>query len=69
MLVLTRKTGETINIDGDITIQIVRVQGRQVRVGISAPKEKKVERGELKLASPHLKPALLSKTEPAVKSL
>ena len=69
MLVLTRKTGETITIDGDIVIQIVRVQGRQVRVGISAPKDKKVQRGELRLASPHLKTALLSKTEPAAKSL
>ena len=47
MLVLTRKTGETIRIDDDITIQIVQVRGRQVRVGIEAPKNKKVQRGEL----------------------
>lgn len=47
MLVLTRKAGETITIDGDITIQIVQVRGRQVRVGIEAPKSKKVQRGEL----------------------
>lgn len=47
MLVLTRKTGETITIDGNITIQIVQVRGRQVRVGIEAPKDKKVQRGEL----------------------
>lgn len=47
MLVLTRKTGETITIDGNITIQIVQVRGRQVRVGIDAPKNKKVQRGEL----------------------
>ena len=47
MLVLTRKTGETITIDGDIVIQIVQVRGRQVRVGIEAPKSKRVQRGEL----------------------
>ena len=47
MLVLTRKAGETIQIDGDITIQIVKVRGRQVRVGITAPKDRKVQRGEL----------------------
>ena len=41
MLVLTRKTGETITIDGDIVIQIVQVRGRQVRVGIEAPKKQK----------------------------
>ncbi len=47
MLVLTRKAGETITIDGDITIQVVQIRGRQVRVGINAPKHKKVQRGEL----------------------
>ena len=47
MLVLTRKVGETITIDGDIHINIVKVQGRQVRVGISAPKDRKVQRTEL----------------------
>ena len=47
MLVLTRKAGETIQIDGDIVIQIVKVRGRQVRIGIEAPKNKKVQRGEL----------------------
>lgn len=47
MLVLTRKAGETITIDGDIVIQVVQVRGKQVRIGISAPKSKKVQRGEL----------------------
>ncbi|MGI9548766.1 MAG: carbon storage regulator [Bdellovibrionales bacterium] len=47
MLVLTRKAGETITIDGDITIQIVQIRGRQVRIGVEAPKHKKVQRGEL----------------------
>ena len=47
MLVLTRKTGEIITIDRDITVQIVQVRGQQVRVGISAPKDKKIQRGEL----------------------
>ena len=68
MLVLTRKAGETINIDGDIVIQIVQVQGRQVRVGIEAPKKIKVQRGELS-ANPSLKRVLLPKNSPSVKSL
>lgn len=49
MLVLTRKIGEIITIDGDIKIQIVQVRGQQVRVGIDAPKDKKIQRGELLL--------------------
>ena len=55
MLVLTRKIGETISIDGDVIIKVVQIKGRQVRIGIEAPKDKKVQRGEL------LNP--LSKTE------
>ena len=47
MLVLTRKTGETITIDGDIVVQVINVKGKQVRIGIEAPKNKKVQRGEL----------------------
>ena len=50
MLVLTRKIGEIITIDGDIKIQIVQVRGQQVRVGIDAPKDKKIQRGELLLS-------------------
>lgn len=67
MLVLTRKAGETITIDGDITIQIVQVRGRQVRVGIEAPKHKKVQRGEL--IQPLSKGAVLLEKEPVSKIL
>ena len=68
MLVLTRKAGETITIDGGIVIQIVQVRGRQVRVGIEAPKNRKVQRGELSNRPPSLNTALLSKDSPAVKT-
>ena len=68
MLVLTRKAGETINIDGDIVVQIVQVRGRQVRVGIEAPKNKKVQRGELSTSSA-LKRVLLSKDSHSAKTL
>jgi len=47
MLVLTRKLGESIKINDDITITIVQVKGKQVRVGIDAPKETKVHREEI----------------------
>jgi carbon storage regulator CsrA len=45
MLVLSRKKNETIKI-GDITIKIVGATGR-VKVGIDAPKETKITRGEV----------------------
>ena len=70
MLVLTRKIGETITIDGDITIQIVQVRGRQVRVGIDAPKTKKVQRGELLQPLRKVKdPVLLRKEKEAVSKI
>lgn len=47
MLVLTRKTTETIRIGNEITITILRVKGQTVRVGIEAPRDVRVVRGEL----------------------
>ena len=47
MLVLTRKVGSSIVIDDKIKIQVVQVKGRQVRLGIEAPKETKVHREEV----------------------
>jgi carbon storage regulator CsrA len=47
MLVLARKAQETIQIGDDITISIVRIKGRTVRVGIEAPEDLRVIRGEL----------------------
>ena len=47
MLVLTRKHNETLHIGNDIVITIVRVRGDSVRIGIQAPNEIGVMRGEL----------------------
>jgi carbon storage regulator CsrA len=48
MLVLSRKRNEQILIDGNITIEVLQVKGNTVRLGISAPRDVKVLRGELK---------------------
>ena len=50
MLVLTRKLGESIAIDDDIKIVVVQIKGRQVRLGIEAPRETKIHREEVYLA-------------------
>jgi carbon storage regulator CsrA len=47
MLVLTRKSHETIQIGPNIVITILRVKGNAVRVGIEAPRNVNVLRGEL----------------------
>ena len=41
MLVLTRKLGESIAIDDNIKIVVVQIKGKQVRLGIKAPKRNK----------------------------
>ncbi|MBI4662334.1 MAG: carbon storage regulator CsrA [Verrucomicrobia bacterium] len=47
MLVLSRKTNESIVIDGRITINVLRVEGEVVKLGITAPKEIHVLRKEV----------------------
>ncbi len=47
MLVLSRKTNDTIKISDDIEIRILEVKGDTVRIGIEAPKDVDILRGEL----------------------
>ncbi len=47
MLVLTRKLQQQIKIGDQITVTILKVKGNTVRVGITAPREVRVVRGEL----------------------
>ncbi len=47
MLVLSRKQNQTIVIDGQIEIEVLKIKGNTVRLGIRAPQEIKVLRGEL----------------------
>ncbi|MFJ4144739.1 carbon storage regulator CsrA [Pseudomonas sp. NPDC089734] len=47
MLVLTREIGETFSIGDNITVQILGVNGNQVRLGIDAPKDIKIHRAEV----------------------
>jgi carbon storage regulator len=49
MLVLTRKSGEAIQIGEDIEISVVSVKGDQVKLGINAPKNVEIHRKEIYL--------------------
>ncbi len=50
MLVLTRKLGESIAIDDNIKITVVQIKGKQVRLGIQAPKDTRIHREEVYIA-------------------
>jgi carbon storage regulator len=47
MLVLSRKENQSIQIGDDITIKVVLVAGRRVKLAIDAPRAVRVLRGEL----------------------
>lgn len=48
MLILTRKVGESITIgDGSITVSVMEIKGRQVRLGINAPADTPIHREEV----------------------
>ncbi len=47
MLVLTRRPHQQIMIGDDIVVNVVDVNGENVRIAIEAPKEVKIFRGEI----------------------
>lgn len=61
MLVLSRKIGEKLVIGDNITVVVSRVAGNRVTLGIEAPSDVRIVRGELHLdvddAAPHARTA------------
>lgn len=68
MLVLTRKVGEAVVIDGEITIKVSQIQGNRVKLCIEAPRSHRVVRAEIATeATPAVaKPAARLETAPVL---
>jgi carbon storage regulator len=47
MLVLSRKIGESIIIDGGIRVTVTALKGDKVRIGIEAPADVRIDREEV----------------------
>ena len=47
MLILTRRVGESVMIEDEVTVTVLSVKGNQVRVGINAPRHIAVHREEI----------------------
>ena len=47
MLILTRRTGESLRIGDDVEVTVMAVNGSQVRIGIKAPRNIAVDREEI----------------------
>ncbi|WHE06699.1 carbon storage regulator CsrA [Thermoanaerobacterium thermosaccharolyticum] len=63
MLILTRKTGQSLIIGDDIEIKVVSIDGENIKIGISAPKNVTVMRKELlEVEDENKKAALIDKS-------
>jgi len=47
MLILTRRAGESLRIGDDVELTVMAVNGSQVRIGIKAPLNVRVDREEV----------------------
>ncbi len=47
MLILNRRAGESIVIDGRIVVTVLQVDGDRIKIGVAAPREVAVLRREL----------------------
>lgn len=47
MLILTRRPTQTVTIGNDVTVTVLEIRGRQVRIGVSAPRDISVLREEI----------------------
>lgn len=63
MLVLTRRIGESIKINEDVKITVIEVKGKNIRLGIEAPKETKIYREEVFLKIKQENKSAASSTE------
>jgi len=57
MLVLSRKIGEKLVIGDNITVVVSRVAGNRVTLGIEAPNDVRIVRGELSFDLDHAAPS------------
>ena len=60
MLVLTRRVGQTLVIDGAISVTVLAARGDRVRLGVTAPLAVRVDRSEVHARRPVLGSASLS---------
>jgi len=64
MLTLGRKIGEEIVIGDNIVIQVLDIRGsREVRLGITAPPEVRIDRAERRQETPALPPPAPGRSE------
>jgi carbon storage regulator len=66
MLVMTRKAGERIVIDGSIVVTVLQTRRGRVRLGIDAPGTVRIRRDELAGLGEKKRPAVLAAASPGL---
>jgi carbon storage regulator len=66
MLILTRRAGESLRIGDEIEVTVMAVNGSQVRIGISAPRNIAVDREEIAERKRRDREALAAGAKPPV---
>jgi carbon storage regulator len=69
MLVLTRRSQQSIMIGKDVVITILEVRGDQVRIGVSAPRDVEVHREEVFLELQEANRSAASPSSDAIRAL
>lgn len=69
MLILSRKAGETLLIGDSIEVTITEISGDKVRLGITAPKEVQILRGELRQVAEENRQAVQNVSSNALRQL
>ena len=69
MLVLTRRSQQSIMIGKDVVITILEVRGDQVRIGVSAPRDVEVHREEVFLELQEANKSAASPSAEAISAL
>jgi carbon storage regulator len=69
MLVLTRRSQQSIMIGKDVVITVLEVRGDQVRIGVSAPRDVEVHREEVFLELEQANKAAASPAPAALEAL
>ncbi len=69
MLVLSRKEGQSLVLDGEIEIKITEISANQVKIGIIAPPNVKVYRQEIYATIEENQKASQATSSDAVKNL
>jgi carbon storage regulator len=49
MLIMSRRTGESLMLGDDVVVTVLGVKGNQVQIGVNAPRDQAVHREEIYL--------------------